>query len=111
MVDAERPIVCSLHGDYRGFCCLTLQNHTTELYLHNLKKEVKRAIRETRWSQPLDVETIREEPNFHFRQISVRPSRALENNDASFDHSFSSSGLLPSDLEHQNLGLQHAKER
>lgn len=110
MVESERPVVCSLHGDYRGFCCLTLQNHTTQLYLKKLKSEQKQQtlVRDKRWSQPLDVETIRDEANSQFHQLNTRSSRALENNHASFHHSFTSGSLSPLDLENQNLGVQHA---
>lgn len=89
---------------------MTGQNHTSELFLKQLEsdKKQRRSIRDTRWSQPFDAAAIREEATFHFHQLNARPSRALANNHASFHHSFSSSGLSPLDLEHQNLGVQHA---
>lgn len=110
MIESERPVVCSLHRDYKGFCCMTGQNHTTELYLKHLEsaKKQRRSIRDTRWSQPFDAVVIRDEANFHFHQLNARPSRALTNNHAAFHHSFSSSGLSPLDLDNQNLGVQHA---
>lgn len=110
MIDSERPVVCSLYGDYKGFCCLTGQNHTTESYVKELesKRKQRRSVRDTRWSQPIDLVAIRDEANVHFHQLNTRTSRALANNHASFHHSFSSSGLSPFDLENQNLGVQHA---
>ncbi|XP_063704603.1 chorion peroxidase [Culicoides brevitarsis] len=109
MANNEHPVVCNLYGEYRGFCCATLQNHTTEFYLKQLKteKEQKRFIRDIKWSQPVDLDSIRNEANFHFQKLT-RSSRELENRQTPFHESFSSSKSVKSDLADQALGIKHA---
>lgn len=109
MLDSERPVVCSLNGIPRGLCCKTGQNHTTDGYLGRMRgtKVVHRVARDTRWSQPIVDESIRDEADFIFSRLNNGPSHVQGHDPASFHHQF----IPPPsqhELEWQRQGVHHA---